>query len=103
MSEPKKKSAKQRNIDKIVVTRAVSELAKAAEDFVDELLECEMCPSHIPIRYYTKLIEAKAVLSNRRRRQRCSLVADGWPRTDDGGYIYDDITIASCYEKETHE
>jgi hypothetical protein len=99
MSEPKKKSPKQRNIDKIMVARAESRLAKVAEDYVATLLADEMDPSVVPIGYYLRLIDARDVLEGRRLQQRCRMVAEGWPRTDDDGYIYDDITLESYYQE----
>ena len=103
MSEPKKKSSKQRNIDKIMVARAESGLAKVAEDYVATLLADEMDPSVVPIGYYLRLIDARDVLEGRRLQQRCRMVAQGWPRTDDGGYILDDMTLESVYKEKTSD
>ena len=101
MSKPIKKNKHQRNLDTISVARAESKLAKIAADYVQDLLACEMNPSYVPIKSYIDLVDAESQLSNCLKQQKCSMVVDAWPRTEDGGYVFDDMTLASCYDENT--
>lgn len=100
MSEPKKKTARQRTIDDQGVVNAESELARVASDYVRHLLDYEMDPGYVPMKVYSDLVAADNQLRNCRQQQECSLVVDGWPRTPDGDYVFDNMTLASCYQED---
>jgi len=94
----KKKTARQRNLDKLAVAKAEAETAAAAADLVDHLLGCEMDPAWVPIKLYNELIDQVTGLKNRLAQQKCEYVAERWPKDADGEFIFDDITLEGAYK-----
>jgi len=98
MENGRKKNARERNIDRLAVAEATTELAFAATEYVDALLELELRPEQVDIGKYNTLIDASTKLDNLKKRQLCQLVVPAWPRTEDGGYLFDNMTLEIAYK-----